>query len=398
MRTRPRLTALITATVASLVLAGCAGADPRSSGEPEEAGVGPLSAPPGSTPEAAQVGAVFKDPVVVVPRDAVTMTSFAPGDTEVPPMPLEVLRDDEVGAAAAAAYFWVDAFPALDQLGDGTAVAAMSHPSCDLCSAAVATGEPPSAESRRSVTDAQEWHSATVAHPADATYVVTLGLEATTIRTYDETGAPVLRITTGFAPEEVTLTRLNGTWLVLDYRPLSDDEHESFDILVAASGVVPAESSEPEPAATLPLRAPIDVERPVPPADMSRPDVRGAEEAAAYFAGDLRRYTGTSQDLAEYQAMSAPECFVCTVFPMLVAEQQDEQTYMVQDELRSEPVGSRRIDDRSVEVLVHIEGSRSELRSWSGELLQTTEPFSDDLSYLMVHDGTRWLVGDITLP
>ncbi|WP_418606211.1 DUF6318 family protein [Georgenia sp. SUBG003] len=53
-----------------------------------------------------------------------------------------------------------------------------------------------------------------------------------------------------------------------------------------------------------------EVEKPVPPDAMARDDVAGAEAAAQYFL-ELYPYVYATGDLAEWKAMSDPECVFC---------------------------------------------------------------------------------------
>ncbi|TRW46272.1 DUF6318 family protein [Georgenia yuyongxinii] len=118
------------------------------------------------------------------------------------------------------------------------------------------------------------------------------------------------------------------------------DPAESTPSGTATASAKPSEPTEPSATVDPTVSAPPEAKKPERPDAMRRDDVAGAEAAAQYFLL-LYPYVYASGDLAEWEAMSHPECVFCAGVFESVEELHGRGGYAEGGEIAIERVAGR---------------------------------------------------------
>ncbi|MFH5823905.1 DUF6318 family protein [Georgenia sp. AZ-5] len=152
-----------------------------------------------------------------------------------------------------------------------------------------------------------------------------------------------------------------------------------------------AEPSSAEPSETATSERP-EVEKPERPEAMRRDDVAGAEAAAQYFL-ELYPYVYATGDLAEWEAMSHPECIFCRSVGEQVSDLHAGDGYQVGGRLDIVRVESRSPGDASEFYAVWIDASelRAERKDTTGNTLEIFEGGPVEFDFALSWDS-GWFV------
>jgi hypothetical protein len=136
-----------------------------------------------------------------------------------------------------------------------------------------------------------------------------------------------------------------------------------------------------------------EVEKPMPPDAMRRDDVAGAEAAAQYFL-QLYPYVYATGDVAEWKAMSHPDCVFCDGVASRATEIHDSGGRQIGGSLVINRVDSRPPTDESAYFAIWVDASESPVERTNGSG-ETTESFDGGLvefDFALMRSGDSWLV------
>lgn len=125
---------------------------------------------------------------------------------------------------------------------------------------------------------------------------------------------------------------------------------------------------------------------------MSRDDETGAVAAAEYFLTDLYEYTLAAQEVAAWEAMSHPDCIYCSAVVDSVEQEMAHERVTIPGDSRATLVRTERLNPLAFGVMLDVDAEADRLRSQSGTLLDTGEPFRDEYEVVVVRQGSDWKI------
>lgn len=158
---------------------------------------------------------------------------------------------------------------------------------------------------------------------------------------------------------------------------------------------LPVVSQAPSPVPSPSPTGPVKPER---PADMERTDEVGAAAAAVYFL-ELYPYVMATGDLEEWDAISYVDlCEFCVKVVSDVADFQSAGSSYTGGEVTVEVTKTYPVDTLlgAYPLDVKLTQAASTVKDPSGVIVDSTEAASAPLRVELIHDGTSWLLLEIS--
>lgn len=161
---------------------------------------------------------------------------------------------------------------------------------------------------------------------------------------------------------------------------------------VVLAGCTPSPAAAPSVSATPTMPAPMS--SPAKPAAWSDNGEDGARAAAVWFVRDLYRYVLETNDVADWQALSAPGCAFCTKAAGHARSDASEGKVLRFGSFTVSVTSSTELDPLSYAVVAQVEQGRTTMLSLDGEVRGTGDPLKGHLYLVLFREGPDWHLGE----